>query len=192
MRLDLDRFHRLTGDVSDGENAFRRSGMRELRIAHGDVADGVDAGLGGLHELVDLHESALDFDLGLLDADVFSAWRASNGNEHLVGFDLLLLAVNGEGHGDAVFGALDGFDFRVGEAVYAALAVHAHQFLGDFLVFYRNVPGEHFEDRDVGAERLVDAGKLDTYGAGANHNERLRDVAEAQDFDVASGCGHRP
>ena len=132
----------------------------------------------------DLDESALDFDLGLLDADVLGARGAAYGDEDLVGLDLLLLAVNREGHGDAVFGALDGFDLGVDEPVDAALAVHPHQFLGDFLVFDRNVAGQHFEDGDVGAEGLVDAGELDTYGARADDDERLGNVVEAENLDV--------
>ena len=155
-----------------------------MRVAHGDVADGVDAGLGGSHVFVGFDEAALDFDFGLLDADVFGARGAADCDQHLVGFQLLLLAIHGEGHGDAVFGALDGFDLGVYEAVDPALAVHAGQFLGDVLVLDGHVARQHLEDGDVGAERLVNAGELDPDGPGADHDERLGNVVKAENFDV--------
>src|SRR5271166_1786434 len=181
----VDGLHRLAGNVRHGNDAFHRARVRQLRKAHSDVADGVDAGLGGTHVLIDFHEAALDLDLSLLDADVLRARRATDGDQHLVGLDLLLLAVHREGHSDAVLGTLDGFDLGVDEAVDAALAVHTHQFLGDFFVFHWHVAGQHLEDSHVSAEGLVDAGELDAYRTGADHDQRLRDVVEAEDFNVS-------
>ena len=45
----VDGLRRLARDVRDRDDAFHRAGVGQLRIAHRDVADGVDAGLGGLH-----------------------------------------------------------------------------------------------------------------------------------------------
>src|ERR1019366_4842774 len=175
----------VSGDVGDRDDALHPPRVGQLRIAHGDVADGVNAGFGGLHELVDLDEAALDFDLGLLDADVFGARGATDGDQDFVRFQLLLLAVHRKGHGNAVFGALDGFDLGIHETVDATLAINPHQFLRDLFVFHRHVARQHLEDGHICAEGLVDAGELDAYSAGADHDQRFRDAVEAEDLDVA-------
>ena len=48
-----------------------------------DVADGVDAGLGGLHPAVGLDEAAVGLDFRFLQADVFGARLAANRDEDL-------------------------------------------------------------------------------------------------------------
>ena len=70
---------------------------------------------------------------------MFSRARlAADGDQNFLGFDLLLLAVDGDGDGDSRFRLLDFVDFRAGVEVDAALAVDARQFLGDFFVFDGN------------------------------------------------------
>src|ERR1035441_3641030 len=182
---NVDRLGGLAGNVGDGDDTLHRAGVGQLRISHGDVTDGVDARLGGAHELVNLDEAALDLDLGLLDADVFGARGAADCDQDLVGFELLLLAVHGKRHRDAVLSALDLFDLGVHETVNAALTVHAHQFLGDFFIFHRHVARQHFENGHLRAERFVDAGELDSHSAGADYDQRLGDAVEAENFDVA-------
>src|SRR5271166_576599 len=188
----VDRLGRFAGNVGDGDDAFHGSRVRQLRIAHGNISDGVDARFGGPHIFIGLDEATVDFDLRVFDTDVFRAGGAANRDQHLVGFELLLLAVHGKGHRYAVFSALDLLDLGVHKAVDAALAVDAHQFLGDFLVFHGHVTRQHLEDDHVGAERLINAGELDSHGAGADHDQRFRNVVEAEDLDVAEdaivGC----
>src|SRR5271166_6373660 len=149
---DVDWLGRFARDVGNGDDAFHRTGVGQLRIAHHDVADGVNPRLGGPHVLVNFDEAALDFDLGLFDADVLGARGAANSDQHLVGFQRLLLAVNSEGHGHSIFRALDGFDLGVHEAVDTALAVDAHQFLGNLFVLHRHVTRQHLEDGHLRAE----------------------------------------
>src|SRR5664279_1836906 len=181
----VDRLGRLAGNVRDGDDAFHGSGVGQLRIAHGNISDGVDTGFGGPHIFIGFHETSFELDFGLFDADVFGARGAADGDQHLVGFQLLLLAIYGEGHGHTVFGALDLFDLGIHEAADAALAVDAHQLLRDLFVLHRHVARQHFEDGHVCAKRLVDAGELDAHGAGADHDQRLRNAVEAENFDVA-------
>ncbi len=51
----------LAGDMGDGDDALHHGGVRELRQAGNDVTDGVEAGLIGFHELINVDEAALDF-----------------------------------------------------------------------------------------------------------------------------------
>jgi hypothetical protein len=93
----------------------------ELRVAGDDVADGEDAGLGGLHPFVGLDEAAIELDLGLLDVDVIGARGAAYGYEDFVGFlDLGFAVLVGEGYFDSGFGLFDLFDFGAGVDVDAA------------------------------------------------------------------------
>src|SRR5580698_10360564 len=157
--------HRLAGDVRHGDDA-------------------VDARLGSAHVAVDFHVATLDLDLRLLDADVLGAWRAADGDQNLFGLNSLLLAVDGEGNGHPGFGLLDLLDSGADESVDTAFAIDARQFLRDLFIFDRHVARQHFQDGDVGAERLIDAGELDAYSARADHDQRFRDVFQAQDFNV--------
>src|SRR5579859_899696 len=63
----------LAGDLGNGDHAFHRARMRQLRKSGYDVADGVDARFGRLHPLIHWDESAVEFDVGLLHAHVARA-----------------------------------------------------------------------------------------------------------------------
>ena len=79
----------------DGDDAAHGADVGQLRQSRDDVADGVDAGLGGLLHFVDLDEAAIEFDLGLVEADVGGARGAADGDEDLLGFLFRWLAVSG-------------------------------------------------------------------------------------------------
>src|SRR5215472_2696800 len=180
----IDRLDWLARDMRDGNNAFHRARVRKLRVPDDDIADGVNPWLGSTHILVRFYEATFNLDLGLLNTDVVGIRCATDGYEHLVGFDLLPLAIDSEADGNAVLGALDSFNLGIHEAVDSALAVHPHQFLGDFFVFHRHVARQHLQNGHIGPERFVDAGELDTYRSRADHDERLGNVSKAENFDI--------
>ena len=114
------------------------------------------------------------------------------GDQHLLGFDLLLLAVDGDRDRDAGLGLLDLVDLGAGMEVDAALAIDARQLLGDFFVFDRDEPRQHFDDRHLAVKRTVDRGELHAHRAGADDHQRLRNLFQAQDFDVGQDAVVRP
>src|SRR5664280_553475 len=180
----VDRLHRLARDVRDRHDAFHGAGVRQLRQAHDDVADGVKPGLGGAHELVDLHGAPVELDLRLLDTDILGHRRAAHCDQHLLGFQFLLLAIDGKGDGDARLGLFHFFYFGVHEAVDAALAIHAHQLLRHLFVFDRYVTRQHLQDSHVRSEGFVDAGKFDAHRARADHDQRLGNLVQTQHLDI--------
>ena len=99
--LGVDRLGGLAGDFCDGDQRFHGSNVRQLRGTEHDVADGVDAGLGGLHPGIGFDEFAVGLDLCFLETDILRARLAAYGDQDLVGFDLLLLAFGGDGDGDS-------------------------------------------------------------------------------------------
>ena len=81
------------GDVADRRDALVRGHVREQQAAD-DVADRVQVRLGGAHPRVDLDEALLDLGARRLEADVVGVERATGGDEHLLGAELLgLLAL---------------------------------------------------------------------------------------------------
>src|SRR5271165_4608235 len=99
--LGIDGLAGLAGDFRYRDQRFHGSDVRELRRAEHDVADGVDAGLGGLHPGIGLDEFAVGLDLRAFEADVLSARLAAYGDQDFLGFELLLLAIDSDGDGDS-------------------------------------------------------------------------------------------
>src|ERR1035441_10041519 len=180
----VDRLHRLARDVRDRHDAFHGAGVRQLRQPHDDVADGVNPGLGGTHELVDLHGAPVELDLRLFDTDILGHRRAAHCDQHLLGLQLLLLAIDGKGDGDARLGLFHFFYLGVYKAVDAALAIYAHQLLRHFFVFDRYVTRQHLQNSHVRSEGFVDAGELDAHCARADHDQRLGNLVQAQHLDI--------
>jgi len=77
----VDGVRRLAGDVGYGDDALHHGGVRELRQACDDVADGVEAGLGGFHELIDVNEAAFDFGFGFFESAIIGHGFAADGEE---------------------------------------------------------------------------------------------------------------
>ena len=91
--VPVDGRGRLAGDVRHRDHAFHGCHVGQLRRASDDIADGVDTGLAGLLELVHFDEAAVELDLRVLEADVFRVRLAADGDQQLLGFDGLALAV---------------------------------------------------------------------------------------------------
>ena len=94
--LGIDGLALLAGNFGYGDDAFHRADVGQLRRPQHDVADGVDAGLGGLHPAVGLDEAPVGLDLGSLQAEVLGARLATDRDQDFLGFDLLLLAIHAE------------------------------------------------------------------------------------------------
>ena len=109
---------------------------------------------------------------------------AADGDQNFLGFDLLLLAFDRDRDGNSRFRLLDFVDLRAGVEVDAALAEDAGQFLRDFFVFHGNQPRQHFDDRDLAIERAIDRSELDSDRSCANNHKRLRNLFQAENFDV--------
>ena len=84
MRVAVDRLGVLAGQLGGDDQAGHAADVRELRQAGDDIADGVDARLGGLHPLVGHDEAAVGLDVGLVQPDVVGARRAADGDQHLL------------------------------------------------------------------------------------------------------------
>ncbi len=150
-----------------------------------DVADGVDAGLFGLHPLVDLDKPALRLDLRFLEADVLRARRAAHSHQHLLGFFLDLLAVGGrEGHLRAGLRLLDLLDLRAHVDVDAALLEGPRQLLADLFVFVGHHARQELDDGDLRAEAAEDRAELHAHGACADDRQRLRNLLQRENLDI--------
>src|SRR5436305_12087834 len=57
--IGVERLGRFARDLRYGDDALHAADMGELRKPGNDVADGVNAGLGGLHPLISLDDAAL-------------------------------------------------------------------------------------------------------------------------------------
>src|SRR5260370_12445160 len=100
----VDGVRGLAGNVGDGDDALHHSGVRELRQAGDNVPDGVEAGLGGFHELIDVDEAALDFGFGFFEAAIFGHGFATDGEQKFFGlkrlrFTVLVLERDGDALG---------------------------------------------------------------------------------------------
>ena len=93
MRARLTGLAYLPAMRRGDDQAGHGADVRELRHAADDVADGVDARLGGLHPLVGHDKAAVGLDVGLVEADVVGARRAAHGDQHLLRLLGLRLAV---------------------------------------------------------------------------------------------------
>ena len=149
------------------------------------VADGVDARLGGLLILVHLDESAVQLDLGILQADLFGVGFAAHGHQQLFHFQLFLLAVpGGESELHAVAGLADVVGARAGFRAQLLLAEVALQFLGNIFVFHRHDARQHLYQGYFGAKTVEDGGELHAHRAGADDRQALGNLGEVEDLDV--------
>jgi len=84
-----------------------------------------------------LDETPLRLDFGFLKADVFRARFAAHSNQDFFRFDLLLLAVNADGYGNAGFRLVNLLNLRAVWKLIPTLAVDAGNSL-KFFVFHGN------------------------------------------------------
>src|SRR5207302_8671753 len=101
--LAVDLLGGFAGNLGYSDQTFHGSDVRQLRRAEDDVADGVNAGLRSLHPGIGFDEFTLGLDLGAFEPDTLRAGFAADGDQDLFGLNLLLLAVDGDGHCDAGF-----------------------------------------------------------------------------------------
>ena len=144
----FQRRHLLAGYFSDGDDAFHRRGVRQLRHSRHDISDRIHLRLGSFHVSPHMHEAALDFGARFLQADVLGQGRSSHSNQDVLGREILRLAgfvAKYDGSSGRVF--LYRFDLCFGENTNAPLAKSLLQFRGNFLVFQRHNARKHFENR---------------------------------------------
>ncbi len=78
----------------------------------------------------------------------------------------------------------DGLDFRLQLDLHALLHQGFVQLGGDFFVFERHDARDGFKKRHFGAESPEDGSELDANGAAADHNHRLRNRLQTENFAV--------
>ena len=193
--IPIDRHGRLAGHVRHRDHAFHGGDVRQLRRAGHHIADRVDARLAGLLVLVHLDEAAVEFDLGVLEPDVFGVRLAADGDQQRLGFHLFLLAVR-EGRAVSATPLSVFWMFSAFAPVSQRMPVflkYALQFFRNFFVFDGHHARQHFEDRDLGAEAVEDGGELDAHRARADDRHGLRDAGRSRismlvRMVLASGC----
>ena len=181
---DLARF--VAGDIEafDRLHGFERSGVGEPWRA-GDVARGIDAGDRSFIAVADIDISALG-EGGLraagqhrLDAD---------GDEADIGLDRAFFLRSIDREFDMRAEIFLCGDLGVGEAANALLGERLLERVADFIVLDRQNARCHFDERDLGAEGVVDVGKLDANRACADDDHFLRLLGEGHRF---LGSDHR-
>ena len=131
--------------------------MGQLRHSQNDVADRINARLRCLHPFVCGNEASVGFDFALFQANIISLRGAPNGDQHLLGLELLLFAITaGEGHHSSVFSLFNLLDLRSKMAIDAAFLVDAQQFLAYVLILDRHKPWKRLEDCHLRSVGLVD------------------------------------
>ena len=167
-----------------------------------DVADGVDVRLGSAHVRIDLHETAIHFDLRLLQSAVFCYGAAAGGGEHDIDVEGLLLSFRRDDDLHSGVAHLRRFDFRIGKDFDPLLLEEAGELFGDLLILDRQQLRQHFDDGGLGAETREDRSELASHRAGADDEHRLRhflqqknvigvDDALAVGLDVRQVARHR-
>ena len=78
--LAIEGLHFFSGHAAYGDDSLHGGGVRELRQAGHDIADGVEMRLVGLEERVGMDEAALNFGFGFFEADIFGERAASDGD----------------------------------------------------------------------------------------------------------------
>ncbi len=175
----IDGLARLASNFRYGHDCFHSPDVGKLRRAQHDVADGVNAGFGGLHPGIRLDEFAVWFDLGAFQTDILRARFAAYCDQDFFRVDLLLLAVDRDGHGNSSLRLLNLVDLRIRVEVDAALAEDTREFFGYFFILHGNQPRQHFDDRDFAIERAINRSELHAHRSGADYHERLRNFFEA-------------
>ena len=158
--------------------------MRQLRRAQYDVTNGVNARLGRFHPFVSFYEAALRLYLRLVHAGSVRVRLAANCDQNLFSFQFLLLAVGGESDSNASFRLLNPFNLGAGMEIDAFLPIHARKFLRYLFILERHHAGQHFENSYISAEGFEDRGKLHPHCPRSHYDQRFRNCAELQNFNV--------
>src|SRR5258708_7708060 len=174
-----------SGDVRDRDNAFHHGGVGQLRHSGDDVADRIQTFFRGFHVFADVHGAALQFCFGFFQAAIFGERHASDRQQKFFGLQRLLLAVLiGEGNGYAFGVFLYAIDFAAGLNLNVFLFEGFIEFSGNLFVFDRHHAWQSFENRNLGAKRVVDGGKFHADRAGAHYDQRFRNFRQLQNGAV--------
>ena len=120
--------------------------MRQLLRSENDVANGVDASLGGLHPFVGLDEAALRLNACLVKSNAVGVGLASDRDQNLFRFNLLLLAVCRKCHRNPGLSLLDFLNLCIALKINAPLAIDAGKFLRHIFIFERHYSRKHLDD----------------------------------------------
>ena len=130
---------------------------------------------------VDLDEAALGkLDTGFLEPHVFDVRRATGGDEHSLGLELLLLGADFDGHLRRTLRDLHVRDLGARENVDAPLLERSGDSRRAVGVLEWQNRRHHFDERDLGAIGVEHVGELAADGAGANDDHRFRRALERQ------------
>src|SRR4030095_12354716 len=174
----VDRPHFLAREALCDENPFGRADVRQLRMprafAEGDdVAYRRNALDAGPIILVHLDEAFLNLQAHLLRAKALDPRRAAGGDEQLIRFERLRLAV-GQLRFRSDFVALHRCAryFRARQRRDALLAERARKLDGDRFVLDGHESREQLDERHLAAEAAEDRSELDADGAAAEDHDR--------------------
>ena len=85
--LAVEGLYFFSGHAAYGDDSFHGGGVRQLRQAGNDIADGVEMRLVGFEEGVGVNEAALEFGLRFFQADIFGERAAADGDQNFFGAD---------------------------------------------------------------------------------------------------------
>src|SRR5271154_7627468 len=180
-----ERVRGLSRDVGYRDNAFHHGRVCQLRHSGNDIPDGVQPRLVGFAGGPYVHEAAIEFGLGFLQAAIFRHGFAAHGQQQFLGLQSLRFAVLVlEAYGDAGGVFFYAVDFAAGKNLDIFLAERFLEFRGNFLVFHGNDAIERFEDGHLRAEGIINRGKFDANGACSNDNQRFRNRGKLQDGTI--------
>ena len=78
--LAVEGLHFFSGHAAYGDDSLHGRGVRKLRQAGNDVADGVEVRLVGFEEGIGVNEAALNLGFGFFQADIFGERAAADGD----------------------------------------------------------------------------------------------------------------
>ena len=148
-----------------------------------DITRSIDALDAGLHELVDLDATALDFEFNLTDP--FEVRHTTDREQSLFSFDSRTILEDSSELARAVF---DLFDSSTSQDLDTTLFEFATERLRDFLIESRDDVVSHLDDRHLRTERYEGFSHFDTDDATADDDEAFGTLFEAEDIVTGQDC----
>ncbi|KAF1856457.1 hypothetical protein Lal_00048580, partial [Lupinus albus] len=170
----------VAGDALGDHDALFRSLVGQHRATH-HVANGEDAGNGGLAVVVDVDVAALVKGHAAVGSQQVGGDRTTtNGNDQLVEHLLLLAFGVGEADGDLLLLHFGTGDTGAQADLQSLLGEDLEGFLGDLLVSGREELVQGFQHGDFGTQAGPYGAQLQADHASADHAELLRHGLEVQ------------
>ena len=129
-----------------------------------------------LLKAIDHDDAALGFHAELFQAEIFDIADDADGGDDALDRDRLRLAALFDGGGDAVGFLVELGHLGVGVDLDALLLEALAREGLNLVVLDRQNLRQHLDHGHVGAERAEERGELDADGAGADHQQRLRNA----------------